>query len=59
MHLAMWSLLHLVMLLLRCILAFFRTRKEQTITELALRQQLATYAQRGPKPRITSVDRAF
>ncbi|MEE8165177.1 MAG: integrase core domain-containing protein [Myxococcota bacterium] len=59
MHLAMWSLLNLVMLLLRCILAFFRSRKEQAIVELALRQQLATYAQKKPRPQITPVDRAF
>ncbi len=59
MHLAMWSLLNLVMLLLRCIPAFFRSRKEQAIVELALRQQLATYAQKKPRPQITPVDRAF
>jgi CheY-like chemotaxis protein len=48
-----------VTILLRRILALFRSRNEQAIIELALRQQLATYAQKGPKPRIPPVDRAF
>jgi len=55
----MWPLLKFVMLLLRCIPAFLRSRNNQAIVELALRQQLATYALKGPKPRITSVDRIF
>ena len=59
MRLAMWPLLKFVILLLRCIPAFFRSRNEQAIVELALRQQLATFALKGPKPRITSVDRTF
>jgi hypothetical protein len=46
-------------LLVRCVLAFFRSRKEQTIIELALRQQLATYARARPRPRLTFLDRAF
>ncbi len=58
-HLAMWPLLKFVTLLVRCIPAFFRGRNDQAIVELALRQQLATYALRGPKPRIAPVDRAF
>jgi hypothetical protein len=40
---AMRALLNLVNALLRCALAFFRSRTEQAIVELALRQQLATY----------------
>jgi len=59
MHLTMWRLLKFVMLLLRCTLAFFRNRNEQALVELALRQQLATFALQGSKPRITSVDRTF
>jgi len=59
MHLAMWPLLRFVMLLLRCVPAFFRNRNDQAIVELALRQQLATFALKGPRPRITSVDRTF
>ena len=59
MRLVMWHLLKLATTLLRCIPAFFRCRSEQALVELALRQQLATYSQRGPKPRIIPVDRAF
>jgi len=59
MLLAMWHLLKFATALFRCIPAFFRSRNEQALIELALRQQLATYAQRGPEPRITAVDRAF
>ena len=55
----MQALLRFATLLLRCALAFFRSRRDQTIVELALRQQLAAYAQRRPRPRLTSVDRAF
>jgi hypothetical protein len=59
MHLVMWSLFKFVMLLVRCIPAFVRSRNEQALVELALRQQLATFALKGPRPRITSVDRTF
>ena len=59
MHLAMWPLLRFVKLLLRCAPAFFRTRNDQAIVELALRQQLATFALKRSKPRITSFDRTF
>ena len=55
----MWSLLNLLTIFLRCIPAFFRSRNEQTLIELALRQQLAVYSQKEPQPRITPVDRAF
>ena len=37
----------------------FRTRREQAVVELALRQQLAIYAQKQPRPRITNADRGF
>jgi hypothetical protein len=47
------------MLLPPCLRAFFRSRREQAIVELALRQQLAAYAQARPRPRLTSLDRAF
>ncbi len=59
MRFALCQLLRLATIFLRCFPAFFRSRNEQALIELALRQQLATYAQRGPKPRITSVDRIF
>jgi hypothetical protein len=39
--------------------AFFRSRSEQAVLELALRQQLATYAHQQIKPRLTPLDRAF
>ena len=55
----MRALLHFAMLLLCCVPALLRSRNEQTLVELALRQQLAIYAQRRPRPRITPVDRSF
>jgi hypothetical protein len=55
----MQALLSFATLLLRCVLAFFRPRREQAIVELALRQQLAVYAQARPRPRLTPLDRAF
>jgi hypothetical protein len=56
----MRALLNLTTALLRCALAFFRSRSEQVIIELALRQQLATYAQNKTRPCPGSnLDRAF
>ena len=55
----MQALVSFAMLLPLCVLAFFRTRREQAVVELALRQQLAAYAQARPRPRLTSLDRAF
>jgi transposase InsO family protein len=55
----MRALLNFATLPVRCVLAFFRSRKEQAVVELALRQQLATYAQEQSKPRLTPLDRAF
>jgi hypothetical protein len=55
----MRALLNLTTLLLSCTAAFFRSRGEQAIAELALRQQLATYAQKQSKPRLTWLDRAL
>jgi len=57
--LAMRASLDWVTLLLLCTRAFLRTPREQAIVELALRQQLATYAQKRSRPRITPLDRAF
>jgi putative transposase len=39
--------------------ALFRSREEQAIVELALRQQLAVYVHRQPRPRLSPLDRAF
>ena len=55
----MRALLNFAMPLLRCVLAFFRSRGEQPIVELVLHQQLTTYVQRQSKPRFTPLDRAF
>jgi putative transposase len=55
----MRSLVILAISLLRCLLALFRNRHDQAIVELALRQQLAVYAQPRPRPRLSPLDRAF
>ncbi len=55
----MQALFDLTSALLRCSLALFRSRNEQAIIELTLRQQLATYAQTRSKPELTPLDRAF
>ena len=46
-------------LLLRSLFALFRSRQEQAIVELALRQQLAAYTQKRPRPRLSPMDRAL
>jgi transposase InsO family protein len=56
---AMWHLLRLTTIFLRCIPAFFRSKKRQAFVEIALRQQLATYSQKGRRPRIAPANRAF
>ena len=53
------ALLNLTTLLLRCTAAFFRSRSQQAVVELALRHQLATYAQKKTQPKLTHLDRAF
>ncbi len=59
MRLAMRNLLRPATIFLRCIPAFFRSRSRQAIVELALRQQLATFAEKGRRPQITPADRGF
>ena len=39
--------------------ALFRSRRDQAIVELTLRQQLAIYARRRRRPRLLPLDRAF
>ena len=39
--------------------SLFRSRREQTIVELALRQQLAVYSRKHPRPHLAPMDRAF
>ena len=41
------------------IAAFFRSHLEQAIIETALRQQLAAYALKRPRPKLSPLDRAF
>ena len=53
------ALLTLVAVVLRSALALIRSREKQAIVELALRQQLAVYAHRHPRPRLSPLDRAF
>ena len=55
----MRTLLHFAMLLLRCLPALLRSRREQAIVELALRQQLGIYAQKRSRPQLTALDRTF
>ena len=55
----MWHFLKLTTIFLRCIPAFFRSRSRQAVVELALRQQLVTFGQKGRRPRITPADRGF
>ena len=55
----MQALLHFLTLFIRCAPALFRSRNEQAIVELALRQQLATYSQKKTKPKIAPLDRVF
>ena len=55
----MRALAHFTIALLHSALALFRDREEQAIVELALRQQLAVYAQGRPRPRLSPFDRAF
>jgi len=55
----MRALVDLSVALLYSMLAFFRSREEQAIVELALRQQLAVYAPQQRRPRFSPLDRAF
>jgi hypothetical protein len=53
------ALLTLVASIIRSAIALFRSRENQAIVELALRQQLAVYVHRNPRPRLSPLDRAF
>jgi putative transposase len=48
-----------VAVVLRSPLALFRSRENQALVELALRQQLAVYIHRQPRPRLSPLDRTF
>jgi hypothetical protein len=49
----MGSLVSFTVALVRSVLAFFRSRQEQAMVELALRQQLAIYSQKRSKPKLS------
>ena len=49
----MRTLVRFAALLLHCIVAFFRSHREQAIVNLALQQQLAAYAQKRPRPKLS------
>ena len=53
------ALLTLVTSMLRSAIALFRSRENQAIVELALRQQLAVYVHRHPRLRLSPLDRTF
>jgi len=55
----MRSLVIFAISILRSARALFRSREDQAIVELALRQQLAVYAQDRPRPRMSPLDRTF
>ena len=55
----MRTLINLSLTLIYSVLALFRSREEQAIVELALRQQLTIYAQDRPRPRLSPLDRTF
>ena len=56
---AMSATASLAIAILRSVLALLRSREHQAFVELALRQQLAIYAHRHPRPRLLPMDRTF
>jgi hypothetical protein len=55
----MWAAAALALSILRSALALFRSRRDQALVELVLRQQLEVYARRQRRPRLSPLDRAF
>jgi putative transposase len=55
----MWVAATLAFSIVRSVLALFRSRRDQALVELALRQQLAVYTRRHRRPRLSPLDRAF
>ncbi len=55
----MRTLLALLVATLRTLPALFRSQRDQAIVELSLRQQLAIYAHKQRRPRLSPLDRAF
>lgn len=52
-------LISYVFILIATVPAIFRSRSSQVLVELALRQQLAIYSRRQPRPRLLLADRGF
>ena len=55
----MWAAATFAIAILRSLIVLFRSRQNQAIVELALRRQLAIYAHRHPRPRLSRLDRAL
>ena len=55
----MWAAATLAIVIIRSIVALFRSRQNQAFVELALRQQLEVYTRRHRRPRLSPLDRAF
>jgi transposase InsO family protein len=55
----MRNLVRFISLFRHCIIAFFRSHREQAIVNVALQQQLAVYAQKRPRPKLPPLNRAF
>jgi len=55
----MKTILQFLVFVARCAPALIRSRSDQAIVELTLRQQIAAYAAKKPKLRLTPLDRAF
>jgi hypothetical protein len=55
----MWAAAALAISILRSFLALFRSRQDQALVELALRQQLEVHSRRQRRPQLSPLDRAF
>ena len=53
------NLLKMAGLLLGTLGSWFQSRNDLVLENLALRQQLAAFKQKQPRPRLTDADRAF
>ena len=52
-------MLEFILVPLAAVRVFFRTRQDNAIEILALRQQLAVLKRKRPRPRLNSLDRLF
>ena len=53
------NLLKMVRLLVGFLGSWFRSQNDLALENVALRQQLANFKQRQPRPALTNADRAF